>query len=181
LLGANQSDWTVEKLMQQLSAISMVNLTFVERRKSEFLTEEMELNGSMVYRAPDYMEKNIESPFIENIVIEGDTISVEKIKKNGKIKKRSYSLTSHAALNTAVEGIRATMAGNFDLLSKNYSIDLQGECDQWKLILVPKNEKTLKYVAQIKFSGQEERINEIETTGSDGDISRLMFTYQLLQ
>ena len=179
--GATQSDWTVTKLMEKLSEISMVNLTFVEKRKSEFLTEEVELSGNIVYRAPDYMEKNIESPFVENVLVDGDTISVEKIKKNGKTKKRSYSLTSHAALNTAVEGIRATLAGDFDLLSRNYVVDLEGDCEQWSMKLVPKDKKTLKYVAQISFRGHEERIEEIQTRESDGDESMLTFTYQLLQ
>jgi len=178
---ASQSEWSTETLMLILAEVKEAELTFVERRSSSFLIDEIKLTGTMRYLAPDLIEKSVQTPFVENIKIDGDSLSIEKVTDHGESRVKSYSLTSHEALNTTVEGIRATLSGNLTVLAENYDIELTGSMQEWSVLLVPKKEEVLGYIEKIAVSGSKDKIKVIETFDADGDESRLDLSYQTMK
>lgn len=167
--------------MRKLAEVNEAELTFVERRTSAFLVDEIKLTGRMTYRAPDKIEKFVETPFVENIKIQGDRILIEKISNNGGSTIQSYSLSSLEALNTTVEGIRATLSGDLTALVDNYEVELEGDISDWSVLLTPKNQEVLEVIEKIAVSGSNSQIKVIETFDADGDESRLDLSYQVIR
>ena len=134
--------WNIESLMSELSQVKHAKLDFKETKKSIFLIIDTTLEGNMEYRAPDYIEKNTLSPFLEKVVIDGDTMIIEAIPSTGKqenvVLVKTYSVESHPVLKAAVESIRAMLAGNYTALTENYEIALAGPRTTWELSLTPR-------------------------------------------
>ena len=174
---ASQSEWNEESLMMQLAEVKEADLSFIEHRTSGFLIDKIKLTGTMRYRAPDMIEKSVETPFVENIKIKGDRISVEKISDRGESSIKTYSLSSMETLNTTVEGVRATLSGNLTLLKHNYELELTGDASNWNITLTPKTPKMREFIEKITVSGRHNQISVIETFDADGDESRLDLSY----
>jgi len=180
-VAASQSEWNTETLMLALAEVKEAELTFVEHRSSSFLIDQLKLTGTMRYLAPDFIEKSVQTPFVEHIKIDGDRLSIETISDRGDSKVQTYSLTSNAVLHTTVEGIRATLSGNLAVLAESYEIELSGNMSDWSVLLTPKNEEMRGHIEKITVSGSESQIKVIETFDADGDESRLDLSYQTIK
>lgn len=178
-------DWTIESLMVELSQVKHAKLEFLETKKSIFLITDTTIQGDMEYRAPDYIEKNTLSPFLEKVIIDGDTMSIEKTPTTGKqenlVLAQTYSVESHPVLKAAVESIRAMLAGNYDALKESYIIELSGPRTAWELSLAPKSDEILEYIEKINLAGEGIQIGKVVTIQADGDESTLELSYTLLQ
>lgn len=176
-----QSEWSTATLMELLGGVQAADLTFTEQRTSTFLFDEIKLTGKMTYRAPDQIEKFVETPFVENIRINGDQISIEKVSNRGKSTTRTYSLAASEALRTTVESIRATLSGNLDSLKHNYDVEMTGDISDWSVELTPKSTEVRGLIERIAVSGSDSKIRVIEIHDSDGDQSRLTLSYQMIR
>ena len=164
--------------MDNLASIHEIELTFVERRTSSFLLDEIQLSGRLLYRAPDFIKKTVESPFQQVTTIDGNSIRVEKTSARGETTTRQYSLDASEAIYSAVEGIRATLSGNYEYLRQSFELQLDGDRESWSVLLLPRGEAMRKLIDRIYITGMEGRITSIDTTNADGDESRLRFSYQ---
>ena len=180
-VASEASDWGLESLMAKLAQVSKAELDFTEIHTSIFLTDELVTSGTMTYRAPDFISKQVQKPYKEKIRISGDQIFIEKENSKGNSQKKVYSLTNYEGLNTAVESVRATLAGNLSGLVDHFDVELAGLIDSWKLTLLPKTETSKEFVEEIVVNGSAEKINQIETTEPNGDESRLILTYKILE
>ena len=182
---ADDSEWNVEVLMRELSRVTHAKLDFIETKKSIFLITDTTLEGVMEYRAPDYIEKFTMSPFQEKVVIDGDSMLIEKTLSAGKqenmVIPQTYSVESHPVLKVAVESIRAMLAGDFEILTAGYIATLIGSRDNWELNLEPKEAEILEYIESINLSGKDIRITKVVTIQADGDASNLELSYKLLK
>jgi len=185
MLFGDEEEWGLDRFLDKLSQVKFAQLTFVEQRKSIFLVDEFELTGSMLYRAPGYMEKNTLRPFPETVVIDDDLITIEKTrvgsKNDGAKEIQRYTIASHFLLHTAVESIRAILGGNIESLKENYLVEMSGEKSQWLLNLTPIPERIKAQVEAISLSGSGVEINKIEIINPDGDQTRLLLTYRELK
>ncbi len=181
---ANEDDWTAEKLMFQLSQVKHAKLNFVETKQSIFLITDLVIEGTMEYKAPDYIEKNTLSPTVEKIVISGDSMDIERSSESGKVDKvvqtQHYSVQSHPVLKAGVESIRSLLAGNYDMLNQNYDMVLEGVRENWSLELAPKGPEILEYIEKITLNGEDTKIKKVVTIQADGDESVMELTYEFL-
>ena len=179
---ANEDSWTLKQLMGQLSEVRYARLSFIETKQAMFLTSDLVIEGNMEYRAPGYLEKVTVSPVNEKVVVDGDSMTVEKMTITGKhagtLQKQYYSIQSHPALQAAVGGIRAVLAGNYETLDQNYLVEINGKREDWTLKLVPKSAEISAYVEKILLSGKEASILTYVTIQPDGDESVMHLTYQ---
>lgn len=183
--GIADEEWNVSKLMKQLSGVVHAKLVFKETRHSIFIITDLIAEGNIEYRAPDYIEKNTLTPIIERVVVDGDSMTIEKTSRAGKagdkVQIQKYSVQSHPVLKTAVESIWAMLAGDIEQLKEIYEIRLDGSRADWRLDLTPKTREILKYIEQMEFSGSDARIQEVVTIQADGDKSTLELTWQFVQ
>ena len=155
-------------LMEKLAGVPASSDSFTETRHSALLSGPLVLKGSLVYRRPDRLEKNVLSPYEERTVIAGASVTIEN-RTLGQT--RTYSLSSSATASALVESMRATLAGDRASLERHYGVALEGSLAAWTMSLTPREQKLASLVKRIQIAGSNERVMRIEIEEASGDRS----------
>lgn len=170
--------WGMRQLMADLARVKSSTARFTERKYMKVLTGPLELSGTLVYRAPDRLERNTVLPRPESMVVEHDTLTIET--KGGK-QRRTVALQDYPAIWAFVESIRATLAGNLQVLDRFYRVALEGKAENWRLRLTPTEPAMQALVSSIRIDGSRSRIDRIEIYEADGDYSVMTVTAETAQ
>jgi len=166
LQAGEASELTIDQLMQMLAQTKMAQATFVETKTIAMLDAPVESSGELLYKAPDYFEKRTLKPKPESMMLDGNTLTLER---SGK--KRSLRLQSYPEISAFIDSIRGTLAGDRTALERAYTLSLQGSADDWKLLLTPTDAKMRKMVNEINISGANAELRTIAISQADGDSS----------
>lgn len=158
---------SLPELMALFARVEQRSVTYTEQQYLDILEMPLESSGTLTYRAPDYLAKQVDNGG-GSYRVEGQQLQVEQ---NGEL--RSIALESYPALAAFVAAFRATLSGDIQTLQKYYRIELQGERKAWSLSLIPTQPDMARVVREIRLHGAGERINLIETREQGGDHSRM--------
>ena len=156
--------------MTTLARVKSASAQFVERKTVRVLDAPLVSSGTLLYVAPDQVEKITVLPERERLAISGDKLTIESGVDN---RRRTLSLASEPEIAVFVEGIRATLAGDLPALGRFYRVELEGGPTAWRLSLTPRAEKVAKLVSSIRISGSGQKITAVETNEADGDRSEM--------
>jgi len=162
----HKAEWNIEQLMQQLSKTRSARANFVETKSIAMLDAPVESSGELFYMAPDYFEKRTLKPKPESMVLDGNTLIMERGKK-----KRSLQLQNYPEIAAFTESIRGTLAGDRQTLESTYQLRLEGSMEQWELLLTPIDSSMQKVLKDIRISGTGNELQTIEISQADGDSS----------
>lgn len=165
---ARANGFDLSRLMQLLAATPATDASFVEKKYSSLLAEPVVSSGILVYRRPDVVEKNIESPRKERYRFVGDELL---LLRNGAEKR--IALSSQPLLQAFAASLRGVLGGDMALLRSHYQLSLQGVETSWQLVMTPVDEQALRYVQRIQVSGRAGRVEQIEVNEASGDRSVL--------
>ena len=154
--------------MRELAQVKTANARFIERRHLAILTAPLESSGTLVYVAPDRLEKHTLRPRPESLVLERNELTVESKERN---QRRTLVLQDYPVIWAFVESIRATLAGDLPTLSRFYQVGLDGGERRWRLSLIPSEPRMQDVVSEIRISGDRSWINAIEMIETGGDRS----------
>lgn len=163
---ARAAGFGVEQLMAELRQVKSATGRFVERKELHMLDKPVEASGTLIYLAPDQMQKITISPSWERLAVRQSTLTIEQ-----EGKSRSFSLGDRPEIGAFVESIRATLAGDLATLERFYTVTLTGDAGDWQLSLVPKERKLQELVKEIRIRGSGRSIHTVETEEADGDRS----------
>jgi outer membrane lipoprotein-sorting protein len=163
---ANSSSWTIDRLMAMLGQTKSGRATFVELKYLSITTKPIESSGELVFIAPDHLEKVTTSPKPERLIVDGDTLTIERNQR-----KYTLDLARYPELASFIESIRATLAGNRDALEHLYKVMLTGRGDDWTMTLTPLDSRTSKIIRAITLDGTREQLRTVVTQQADGDHS----------
>ncbi|HEV3104522.1 MAG TPA: LolA-related protein [Trinickia sp.] len=163
---ANPSDWTLDQLMSMLAQKKTGRASFVERKYLSIAAQPVESSGELVFMAPDHLEKITASPKPERVVVDGDTLTVERNQRN-----YTLALDRYPELAAFIESIRATMAGDRNALEHVYNVALSSRGDDWTLTLTPLDSRTSKVIRAIALDGTLEQLRSVTIQQADGDHS----------
>ena len=158
----------VGQLMGELATNKGGKAKFVERKYISLLDKPVVSTGEMTYSAPDKLEKRTLTPKVETLLLDKDTLSIEREKH-----KLSINLGNQPEALAFVDSIRGTLSGNRAALEKNYALYLSGNSDKWILTLLPSDQKIAAIILRITVSGQKNQVRHIEYLQADGDRSVL--------
>lgn len=158
---------SLSELMGLFSQVKQRSVSYTEQQYLDILDIPLESSGSLIFRAPDYLEKQVDNGG-GSYRVEGQQLQVEQ---NGEL--RSIALESYPALAAFVAAFRATLSGDLQTLQRYYRIDLQGEREAWSLSLTPTQREMARVVREIRIHGEGGRITLIETREQGGDNSRM--------
>lgn len=161
----------VIQLMNDLARYKGGRAKFVERKYIALLDKPVVATGEMTYVAPDRLEKRTLTPKPELLILDKDTLSIERDQQ-----KLSINLANQPEALAFVDSIRGTLSGNRAALEKNYLLHLAGTADKWELTLLPSDPRIAALVQRITVSGGNSRIRGIEYLQADGDRSVLSIT-----
>jgi outer membrane lipoprotein-sorting protein len=165
------SEWSVDELMRQLAKHPGGRATFVERKYLAVLDRPVESSGELSFIPPARMEKRTLKPKAELLVLDGDSLTVERGKQ-----KYTLSLAQYPEVAAFVDSIRGTLAGDLRALQNQYRVELDGEVARWTLTLLPTDTKMAAVVLRIRVSGSQDEVRSIEILQADGDRSVMTIT-----
>ena len=172
-MSSHASEWNIEQLMHSLAQTRSSHASFVEKKTIAILNKPVESSGELFYSAPDHLEKRTIKPKVESMILDHDTLVIERGRQKHRLQLQSYP-----ELAVFIDSIRGTLAGDRKALEYNYRLSLDGSAENWTLLLVPINEKMQAMVQRISIIGKRDALRSIEITQSDGDSSLMLIEQQ---
>jgi hypothetical protein len=154
--------------MHDLGEVKTAKGRFIERKYVGILTAPLEFSGTLLYVAPDRLEKHTLKPHSESLLLERDQLIIESRNPD---RRRTLKLRDYPVVQVFVESVRSTLAGDLALLNRFYEVALQGDERSWRLLLKPNDPKMQEVMSEIRISGQGNWINAIEFLEPGGDRS----------
>jgi outer membrane lipoprotein-sorting protein len=159
----------VAQLMQGLAQARSGHAVFTEKKFIAMLDKPVESSGELFYRAPDRLEKRTLKPKPESMILDGDTIVIERGRQ-----KHTLQLQDYPELAAVIYSIRGTLAGDRKALERSYRLILEGDVEQWTLQLLPVDEKMRTLIKRIRITGVRYELRSIEINRADGDSSLMV-------
>lgn len=163
---AHAHAFSIQDLMQQMGQHKQGEARFAETKYMAILDRPVKSSGTLAFQAPSRIEKNTLEPTPENMLLDGDTLTLVR---GGK--KRVIQLSSYPQALAFVDSIRGLLLGDFHLLETGYKIQVTGSAENWRLLLLPREQRLAEVIKQIKMSGSYGKLSTIEYIQSDGDYS----------
>jgi outer membrane lipoprotein-sorting protein len=160
------SGWNLDRLMSTLGQKKSGHASFVETKYLSIATQPVTSSGELVFVAPDHLEKRTVSPKPEDLVVDGDKLTIAR---NGH--QYTLALTQYPELSAFIESIRATLAGNRFALEQVYQVAVTGDGDDWTLTLTPRDSRMLKTISTITLTGTRDLLHTVAIQQADGDHS----------
>ena len=154
------------QVMQLLSAVQASTVRFSEIKRMAALSEPLVLSGRLSYLRGGRIEKDVDTPYRERIVIDGDSMLVESPARG---ESRSYSLRASPAAWAFAQGLRATLSGDLATLERYYRTSFSGGVEDWTLELAPRDDEMARYVRSLEFHGQRANIAQISVNEAGGN------------
>lgn len=170
---ADSSGWDIKRLMHDLGEVKTSKGRFIERKYVGILTAPLEFSGTLLYVAPDRLEKHTLKPRSESLLLERDQLIIESKDPD---RRRTLKLSNYPVVQVFVESVRSTLAGDLALLNRFYEVALQGDERSWRLLLKPNDPKMQEVMSEIRIGGHGNWINAIEFLEPGGDRSVMSIT-----
>ena len=159
---------TLEGLMAALAGQGPGTVRFVEVKSSALLKAPIESSGTLSYSAPARLEKHTRSPRDERLVVDHDTVVIERAARGERLELR---LADYPAVRASIESIRGTLAGDLAALRRHYRVELEGTWPDWRLHLLPSDPELAELVQKVLIGGSGARVRRIEILEASGDRS----------
>jgi outer membrane lipoprotein-sorting protein len=163
------AEWNIDRLMHGLAQTRSDHASFTEKKYIAMLEEPVESSGELFYTAPDHLEKRTLKPKPEFMVLDHDSLVIERGHKNYHLQLQDYP-----ELAAFIDSIRGTLAGDRMALERNYRLSLEGTADSWALQLLPVDEKMQAVVKRIRIAGSGYDVHSIEIIQADNDSSIML-------
>ena len=160
--------WDVASLMAVLAQHPTGKVRFTETKTLAVLDAPVVSTGELVYAPPDRLEKNTLKPKPESMMVERDTLVLER---DGR--QRKLNLQQYPEVLPIIEAVRGTLCGNQSLLEQYYALEVDGDPQDWRLTLKPQDKRVQRWIKQITVIGKAGEIARIDTEQADGDKSVL--------
>ncbi|MHB1084304.1 MAG: LolA family protein [Thiobacillus sp.] len=157
---------SIAQLMASLAKHPQGAATFTEKKFISILEQPVESSGELLFIAPARLEKRTLKPRPETMVLDGDTLTLERGKRKHVLQLRDYPEVAGM-----IESIRATLAGDRNALERVYHLALDGDPERWTFTLTPLDAKVGKVIARIRMEGARDGVRSVEILQADGDRS----------
>jgi outer membrane lipoprotein-sorting protein len=154
--------------MHNLALTRSGHATFVEKKNLALLDQPVTSSGELLYTAPDHLEKRTIKPKVENMLVDGNNLVIERGKKTYHLQ-----LSDYPELTAFIDSIRGTLAGDRKALERTYQLSLEGNAANWTLQLIPNNARMQQVISRIRIIGAGDEVRSIDITQTDGDSSHM--------
>jgi len=154
----------VPGLMKLLAATSEVSKPYTERKFSPLLVASVDSAGTLRYKRPDLLEKQVTKPRSERYRILADSVVIERGGKEQRI-----ALSSQPALAAFAASLRGVLSGDAAQLQRYFKLAAGGTEEAWTLELTPSDDAIKGYIERVVVAGRQGQVSRIETFESSGD------------
>ena len=172
------ADDDLVRLFSELGTRRERQARFSERKFSALLRAPVESSGTLVFRAPDLLEKHTIAPQRESVRIEGNVVTYEGAPLGGNVQKRTFALSDAPQLAALIECLRATLAGDLPALRRHYDVSWSAPPSQkgWQLTLAPREQALRDAVAKVVMRGAGSEVSTVEIVEANGDFTLMQIT-----
>ena len=163
---AQAAPLSIAQLMAGLAKQPQSEATFTEKKTISILDQPVESSGELLFVAPARLEKRTLKPRPETMVLDGDTLALERGRRKHVLQLRDYPEVA-----AMIESIRATLAGDRQALERAYRLALDGSHERWTLVLTPLDPRVGAVIARIRMEGVRDEVRSVEILQADGDSS----------
>jgi outer membrane lipoprotein-sorting protein len=154
----------VPGLMKLLASTSEVTKPYTERKFSPLLVASVDSAGTLRYKRPDLLEKQVTQPRKERFRILADAVVIERGGKEQRI-----ALSSQPALAAFAASLRGVLSGDAAQLQRYFTLKADGTDAAWTLELTPSDPAIKGYVECVVVTGRQGQVSRIETFEASGD------------
>ncbi len=174
---ADGADDELTRLFAELGARKERHAGFIERKFSALLKGPVESSGTLVFRAPDTLERRTVKPQRESVRVEGNTVTYEGTLR-GNDQKHTFALTDAPPLAALIESLRSTLAGDLPALRRHFEVAwAPGETGRgWQITLTPRERQVREAVSSILMRGAGSELSTVEIIEAGGDLTLLNIT-----
>ena len=168
LLCAAAPAWAFDlrELMGLLAKQKQGEATFTEQRYVRGFDGPLAASGTLSFTAPDQLVRRTLTPRPETMAVDGNNLVLSR---SGRT--RSMTLDSVPELQGLVEAMRATLAGNSQVLERYFKSTVTGGADGWTLDLAPIDSRLSSQIAVLRLSGKAGEVLGVEMEFRGGDRS----------
>jgi hypothetical protein len=164
----------IDELMQALASVPARRADFIEIKSIAALSQPISANGTLDYRRPDYLAKITAPPHAEQLVVDGERLTLAE----GDAAPHDIDLDSRPQLRALVDAVRGTLSGNLVLLRHWYDVGMTGSVAAWRLTLTPTDPGIASLLKFIAIEGTGATPRTIRTVQVNGDESRMTINPQ---
>jgi hypothetical protein len=155
--------------MRLLAQVQESRASFEEVRVLAMLTRPLRAAGRLYYRRPAHLEKITLDPQVENLVVDGDRLTLTEADETPRV----IDLEGESAIRALVDAIRGTLSGDLSALRRSYAVTMEGRLSAWRLLLVPTDASVARLVAHTTIEGAGTDLHLVRTTQANGDEIRM--------
>lgn len=168
LLCAAAPAWALDlnELMGLLARQKQGEANFTEQRYVRGFDGPLAASGTLSFTAPDRLVRRTLAPRPETMSVDGNNLTLSR---SGRT--RSMTLDSVPELQGLVEAMRATLAGNTQVLQRYFTSTVGGNASDWTLDLAPVDARLGAQIATLRLSGKAGEVLGVEMEFRGGDRS----------
>ena len=150
------ADDPLDGILAALSQHTHGAVNFSEETYSRLLARPLHSEGVLRFEAPDRLEKQTLKPTAEDLIVEGDVVTIVR-----GAHRSSLRLSQYPKLSPLLEGIRATLSGNRAALEERFHVELTGTAASWQLLLTPLAGAADPGFARIVVHGRDDALENV--------------------
>lgn len=160
----------LDRLLDRLAAADAGELTFVEHRHSELLTEPQRASGTLRREEGGRLVREIFKPTRQTQVLTESHVEIRRADGS----QRRFSLRRAPELATLRRALHGLLSGQAEVLREDFvpSLDSAEGDGPWQLTLEPRAPELAERVERLVVDGSGARITGFEMHLSDGEIIR---------
>jgi len=165
-LAGEQKPLSPDRLPEIISGAPDHRAEFSEERRLLLLNDPVRLRGTLLFWKPDRFEKHTLSPQQEDLVVDGDWVTVSLPDRNTEMR---FNMADDPLLYGLLFSLRSIMNGEPGRLAEIFEVEAWGDGSGWTMRLKPRAPELAQRVRAIRVTGETHWIRTIELWETSGD------------
>ena len=163
-LCAQAQDLTLDVILGMFAQRPHGHVLYSEQVDSALLEHPLHTSGELFFDAPDRLEKRTLKPTPQQLIAEGDQLTLIRGRH-----RASMRLSDYPQLSPLLNGLRATLAGDRATLEKDFQLAVSTSGSSWTLSLQPLASDAKPLYKRIEIRGQGGDIQRVVLERSNGE------------
>lgn len=161
-----QATLSLERLPEIITGVPDHRAEFQEERRLTLLKEPVRLSGVLLFKAPGRFEKHTQAPLREDLVVEGEWVTVSSPDRKHDLR---LNMSSDPVLHGLLFSLQSLLTGQPDRLSEIFTVEAWGSEAAWTLRLKPRPAEMADRVQAVRVTGEGRWLRSIELWETSGD------------
>jgi hypothetical protein len=161
---ADAPDTGLDSVLASLAQHRHGHALYSEQIDSALFKHPLHASGELFFDAPDRLEKKALVPAAEDLLVQGDVITIAR-----GAHRTSMRLSDYPQFSPLLNAIRATLAGDRASLEKTFQISFDSSGSGWELTLQPLPSEPNPVYKHIQIRGIDGTVKSVSLERANGE------------